>query len=128
MNKKIEALATQYAAAKRLLEGIKEQEKEQSKATSEIEAALFDALEDAGLTSVGIDGLGKFRLNDLAWAKIDDRDKAIEWAEQQRPELLTLNHQQLSVIVRQSIKGEDGVEIPPGITFTTSRKIGWTKA
>jgi len=125
-DKKIEALATQYAAAKRLLEGIKEDEKEQSKATASIEAALFDALEDAGLTSVKIDGLGSFRLNDLAWAKIEDRQLALAWADNNKPEMLTLNHQQLSMVVREAIK-EDG-EIPPGVTFTTSRKIGWRKA
>jgi hypothetical protein len=125
-SKKIETLAVAYAAAKRGLEKIKEQEKTQSKATQEIEAALFDALEDEGLTSVGIEDVGKFRLNDLAWAKIEDRALALAWADENRPEMLTLNHQQLSVVVRNALKG-DG-EIPPGVTFTASRKIGWTKA
>ena len=125
-SKKIENLAVAYAAAKRSLEKIKEQEKIQSKETGRLEADLFDALEDEGLTSVGIAELGKFRLNDLAWAKIEDREKAMAWAEEQKPELLTLNHQQLSVIVRRAIEGEG--EIPPGVTFTASRKIGWTKA
>ena len=125
-NNKIEILAEAFAREKRALEAIKESEKEQSSITSKAEAALFDALEDAGLTSVKIAGLGSFRLNDLAWAKIEDRQAALEWAEQQRPEMLTLNHQQLSVVVRQAIKGEG--EIPPGVTFTASRKIGWKKA
>jgi len=123
---RIENLAAAYAAAKRGLEKIKDQEKLQSKETARIESDLFDALEDEGLSGVTIPDLGKFRLNDLAWAKIENREQAMEWAEQQRPELLTLNHQQLSVIVRAAIKGEG--EIPPGVTFTASRKIGWTKA
>ena len=125
-SKRIEGLADAYAAAKRSLEAIKEQEKIQSTETARIEAELFTALEDEGLTSVGIAGLGKFRMNDLAWAKIEDREQALAWADQTRPEMLTLNHMQLSMVVRQALKGEG--EMPPGVTFTTSRKIGWTKA
>lgn len=125
-NARIQRLADAYASMKREAEAAEERAKSLKAEAAAIEAQLFDALEDANLRSVKIDGLGSFRLNDLAWAKIEDRAAALEWADQNRPELLTLNHMQLSMVVREAIK-EDG-EIPPGVTFTTSRKIGWRKA
>jgi hypothetical protein len=115
-----------YTAAKAGLEKIRDKEKIQSKETSKVEADLFDAIEDAGLRSVKVDGIGTISLNDLAWASITDRKVAMEWAEQTKPELLTLNHQQLSVLVRDAIKGEG--EMPPGVDFSTSRRISWRKA
>ena len=124
--KRINHLIRRFSGAKLALEDAKSTEKEASKEASKIEAELFDALEDAGLRSVKVDGMGTYGLNDLAWASIDDRAQAMAWAEEQRPELLTLNHQQLSVLVRDSLKG-DG-EMPPGVTFTTSRRISWRKA
>jgi hypothetical protein len=115
-----------YTAAKSGLEKIKDQEKRQAKEVATVEADLFDEIENAGMRSVKVDGIGTISLNDLAWASISDRTVAMEWAEQNRPELLTLNHQQLSVLVRDFIKGEG--EMPPGVDFTTSRKISWRKA
>lgn len=106
--------------------------KELQRLYDESEAKLFDALEDAGLSSIRTDR-GLFRLNDLAWASVDDEDAARAWAEANMPELLTLNRQRLSVVVRKVIKGEEdapGVpagQNPPGVTFRTSRKITWRR-
>ena len=99
----------------------------------EVEALLFDALENANLESIRTDR-GLFRLNDLAWASVEDEDQARIWAEANMPELLTLNRQRLSVVVRKVIKGEEdapGVppgQTPPGVTFRTSRKITWRRS
>lgn len=98
----------------------------------EAEAVAFDAMEDAGLVSVRTDR-GLFRLNDLAWASVEDEEQARAWAEAHAPELLTLNRQRLSVIVRKVIKGEEDApgttpgQTPPGVTFRTSRKITWRR-
>jgi hypothetical protein len=98
-----------------------------------IEAKLFDALEGAGLTSIRTER-GLFRLNDLAWAAVEDEDKARAWAEENEPALLTLNRQRLSVIVRRVITGDEaapGLEpgvMPPGVNFRTSRKISWRRS
>ena len=72
--------------------------------------------------------LGTFSLNDLAWARVEDPAAAKEWADQYHPELLTLNHTRLSTIVREALKGESGAVIPPGVTYTVSRKINWRKS
>lgn len=96
------------------------------------EAELFDAMENADLRSIRTER-GLFSLNDLAWASVEDEDQARTWAEHHLPELLTLNRQRLSVIVRKIIKGEEdapGVpagQTPPGVTFRTSRKITWRR-
>lgn len=97
------------------------------------EVALFDAMENAGLQSVRTER-GLFRLNDLAWASVDDEELARRWADEYMPELLTLNRQRLSVIVRKVIKGEEDApgttpgQTPPGVTFRTSRKITWRRS
>jgi hypothetical protein len=99
----------------------------------EVEAQLFDLMENAGLASVRTDR-GLFRLNDLAWASVEDEDQARAWAEANMPELMMLNRQRLSVVVRKIIKGEEdapGVtpgQTPPGVTFRTSRKITWRRS
>jgi multidrug efflux pump subunit AcrA (membrane-fusion protein) len=99
----------------------------------EVEAQLFDHMENAGLVSVRTDR-GLFRLNDLAWASVEDEDQARAWAEANMPELMMLNRQRLSVVVRKIIKGEEdapGVtpgQTPPGVTFRTSRKITWRRS
>lgn len=92
----------------------------------QVEAELFDALENAGLRKIATkDGL--FMLNDLAWAKVTDAEAAKEWADQVMPELLTLNLQRLSKLVRDTLKGEREGGIPPGVDYTTSRKINWRR-
>lgn len=87
------------------------------------EADLFDALEDAGLQSVRTPA-GLFGLNDLAWPRIEDRERLMAWAEHERPELLTLNLQRLQTPLREALR--DGVELPPGLGYTTTRKIRHT--
>ena len=118
------ALATAYAEARTY----REQAQRRLAALQETEdraaVALFDAMERQDLRSITHE-LGVFGLNDLAWAKIEDRDAAVAWAEANEPELLTLNNQRLSVAVREFIKGERP-EMPPGVGFTASRKIRWS--
>lgn len=109
-----------------MLTEIQEQEKAQAAIVAELEGDLFDAIENAGLRSVKVANLGTFSLYDLAWAKIEDKDKALQWAEDNCPEVITLNHQQLAVMVRAALK-EEG-PMPDGVGFTTSRKISWKKA
>jgi len=126
MSQKLDALISDFANAKARLQNLEAEKKELEAEVRVAEALLFDALEDDGLRSVKTDDLGTFSMNDLAWAKIEDREKALAWADQNRPEMLTLNHMQLSMVVREALKGEG--EIPPGVDFTTSRKINWRKA
>lgn len=92
----------------------------------QVEGELFDALENAGLKSVRT-GRGLFTLNDLAWAKVTDQEQAKAWADQEMPELLTLNLSRLSKIVRDTLKGERQGDIPPGVDYSTSRKINWRR-
>lgn len=84
---------------------------------------LFDAMERVNLRSAKHDTLGTFALNDLAWAKVTDEPTAREWAETAYPELLSVNRQRLSAIVREALR--EGDPLPPGVGFTTSRKISW---
>ena len=104
---------------------------------TDIETALFDAMEASGLVSIRT-ARGLFRLNDLAWARITDPEKARMWAEAEMPELLTLNNARLSKLVRDALKGESevghgepdpatGKLLPAGVTYTTSRKITWRR-
>lgn len=103
-----------------------------------IEKALFDAMEAGGLTSIRTER-GLFRLNDLAWARIDDPAAARTWAELHLPELITLNSSRLSKLVRDALKGEAAIEggtpdpatgtaLPTGVSYTTSRKITWRRS
>jgi hypothetical protein len=87
------------------------------------EGRLFDALENAGLQSVRTPA-GLFSLSDLAWPRIEDRERLLAWAENEHPELLTLNLQRLQTPLREAIK--DGSELPPGLGFSTTRKIRHT--
>lgn len=89
------------------------------------ETALFDAMERLNIRAVRHER-GLFTLNDLAWAKIEDRAAALAWAEANEPELLTLNNQRLSVVVREHLKGERA-ELPAGVAFSTTRKITWRR-
>lgn len=110
------AAKIEYDAAKVTVDAAKERH-------DAAEAELFDAIENAGLTSVRTVA-GLFSLNDLAWPKIEDRDRLIAWAEAEHPELLTLNTQRLQTPLREAIKNGD--ELPPGLSYTTSRKIRFT--
>jgi hypothetical protein len=106
---------------------------EEKKIYDEIEATLFDALEAAGMSAFRTDR-GLFRLNDLAWARIEDAEAAKAWADAHMPELLTLNSQRLSKVVRDALKGDVEIEgavpgtgLMPGIGYVTSRKITWRR-
>lgn len=130
-------LADQLADARIALDAAEDAAKLAKAKYDAIEAALFDAMENTGLLSIRTER-GLFRLNDLAWARIEDADKARVWAEQQMPELLTLNNSRLSKLVRDALKGEVTVAggepdpatntlLPAGVTYTTSRKITWRR-
>jgi hypothetical protein len=94
------------------------------KEEDEAQARLFDALEAQGLRAIRTP-LGLFSLNDLPWAQVLDPVAAREWAEENMPELITLNIQRLSPFIRPFIKS--GEELPPGVTFTVSRRITWRR-
>lgn len=89
-----------------------------------VEHDLFDALENAGMRQMRTEW-GLFTLNDLAWAHVTDPEAARAWADQQLPDLLSLNQARLSKIVRDRLK--EGGELPPGVDFRTSRKITWRR-
>jgi hypothetical protein len=98
-----------------------------------IEANLFDVMEGAGLQSIRTER-GLFRLNDLAWAKIEDPEAAKAWADDHMPELLTLNSARLSKVVRDALKGDVPIEgavpgtgLMPGVGFSLTRKITWRR-
>lgn len=94
-------------------------------AYAEAESALFEAIENAGLESVRTQR-GLFSLNDLAWPRIEDRDRLMAWAEAEHPDLLTLNLQRLQTPLREALKA--GQELPPGLTYSVTRKIRFTGA
>lgn len=121
------ALANLLADARVALDEANDRAKEAQAAYDKVQEELFAALEDAGLQQIRTDR-GLFRLNDLAWAAVKDEEQARLWAEQNAPELITLNRQRLSVIVRNVLKGEEGAVMPPGVDFTTSRKITWRRS
>lgn len=120
-------LAEDLANKRIALDAANDIAKERQAEYDKAEATLFDALENAGLQQIRTER-GLFRLNDLAWASVIDESAARAWAEENEPALLLLNRQRLSVIVRQALKGEDGVVIPPGVDFKTSRKITWRRS
>jgi len=121
----IDQLARKLAVERLALDAIEADVKEVKLRCDQLEAELFDAIENAGLRAIKVDNIGTFSLNDLAWARIADRQAALEWAEANMPEILTLNHTSLSMLVRAAIKGEG--DMPAGVEFTTSRKISWRK-
>lgn len=126
-------LADQYADIRRDLTDANAAAKAVQEQHDILEARLFAALEDANLRSIRTER-GLFTLNDLAWAKVVDEAAAREWAEHNMPELLLLNRARLSPAIRPVLAGEEnlpGVEpgqLPPGVDFTTSRKINFRKA
>ncbi len=120
----LEELAIRVAESRFALEQAMDVEKQTRAIYEMAETALFDALEAEGLRQIRTPR-GLFSMNDLAWASVDDEDKARLWAEAENPELLTLNRQRLSVMVRRAL--ENGEPLPPGVTFTTSRKITWRR-
>lgn len=129
----LKRLADLLADAKVRYEKAQAEADEEKKAYDVIEATLFDALEAAGMSAFRTER-GLFRLNDLAWSRIEDAEAAKAWADAHMPELLTLNSQRLSKIVRDALKGDVEIEgavagtgLPPGIGYVTSRKITWRR-
>jgi histidinol dehydrogenase len=117
-------IADDVAASRIALETAMDAEKSARAVYETYEAELFDALENAGIRQFRT-GRGLFTQNDLAWAQVEDEEAARAWAEATAPELLLLNRQRLSVLVRAALK--EGDDLPPGVTFTTSRKITWRR-
>lgn len=121
----LDALVNAYADARRAREEADDRVKRLTDIEQRAETALFDEMERLNLRSVKHDR-GLFMLNDLAWASVEDREAVLSWAQREFPELLTLNNQRLSVLVREYLKGERD-EMPPGTGFKTSRKINWRR-
>lgn len=119
-------LADRLADLRVRLDEISEAEKHARAEYEAVEHDLFDALENAGIRQLRTER-GLFTQNDLAWARIVDPEKARLWADNNMPELLTLNQQRLSKIVRDHLKGEGIDAMPDGVDFTTSRKITWRR-
>lgn len=120
----LKAIADDLADARLALERAMDAEKAARETYEAYEAELFDALENMGVRQFRTER-GLFTQNDLAWAQVEDEAAARAWAEENRPELLLLNRQRLSVLVREALKG--GATLPPGVNFTTSRKITWRR-
>lgn len=121
----IKDLIEAYAAARSVRTEAANRLKHLQAVEDQAAGALFDALEAQGLRSVRHE-LGLFSLNDLAWASITDPEKAREWALVAEPELITLNAQRLSKMIRDRLA--EGEELPPGVDFRTTRKINWRGA
>jgi hypothetical protein len=121
----LKALAESVADYRNVLDEAMDAEKVARANYEEAEAALFDALEAAGIRQFRTER-GLFSQNDLAWAQVEDESAARAWAEASMPELLLLNRQRLSSLVREGIR--EGHPLPPGVTFTTSRKITWRRS
>jgi hypothetical protein len=120
----VAALAHVLADRRIALDAARDAADEAEREYREVEAQLFDAMEAQNLTAIRTPR-GLFRLNDLAWAKIIDGEAARAWAEANLPEVITLNLQRMAVVVRTALKA--GQELPPGVDFTTSRKITWRR-
>jgi hypothetical protein len=120
----LKAIADDLAGARVQLEAAMDAEKEARATYEQFETELFEALENAGIRQFRTER-GLFTQNDLAWATVTDEEQARAWAEANMPELLLLNRQRLSTVVRSALK--EGEALPPGVDFTTSRKITWRR-
>lgn len=120
----LKAIADDLANARIFLEAAMDAEKQARSVYEAYEGELFDALENAGIRQFRTER-GLFSQNDLAWAQVEDEEMARAWAEANAPELLLLNRQRLSTLVRSALK--EGDTLPPGVAFTTSRKITWRR-
>lgn len=113
-----------FADAKNALDEARDVMELAQKKADYAESRLFDLLENAGLRQVRSER-GLFSMNDLAWAQVTDGEAARAWAEANMPEIITLNRSRLSVVVRTALK--EGEALPPGVDFTTSRKVSWRR-
>lgn len=113
-----------YADACIVLDEAEEAAKAARATKERLEDELFTLLEAEGVRQVR-HARGLFTMNDLAWASVEDEAAAREWAEQSMPEIITLNRQRLAVVVRTALR--ESQPLPPGVTFTTSRKVTWRR-
>jgi hypothetical protein len=120
----LKVIADDLATARVMLEAAMDAEKAARVVYEQFESELFEALENAGIRQFRTER-GLFTQNDLAWASVEDEEKARAWAEANMPELLLLNRQRLSTVVRTALK--ESQPLPPGVNFTTSRKITWRR-
>ncbi len=119
------ALIDACADARIELDAASDAEKRARDGYEAAEAKLFDALEGLNMMSVRTPR-GLFSRNELAWAQVEDEAAARSWAEKFMPELLLLNRQRLSSLIREKIRDQD--PMPDGVSFTTSRKITWRRS
>lgn len=124
-NGELDALVAAYKVKRVFKEMAADALTEAEKELSTAETALFDEMERMGLQSIRTPD-GTFSLNDLPYARVADEDKARAWADDNLPELLTLNRQRLSTVVRQRLKA--GEDLPPGVDFWSKRGITWRRA
>lgn len=120
----IGAIANDLADARNERQRLADLVKDAQAVEDQYEAELFEALERLGVRSFRTER-GLFSMNDLAWSSVEDEQLARSWAETHMPELLLLNRQRLSKVVRDALS--EGNPLPPGVTFTTSRKITWRR-
>lgn len=116
-------LITEYAQARIKYERAKDAAKLEQERMEAAERRLFDAMDAQGLRSVRSEDYGLFLLDDKAWASVTDEAEARKWAQNEHPELITLNRMRLSVLVREALK--EGTPLPPGVSFSTAAGIGW---
>jgi hypothetical protein len=121
----VEALINAYADARAAREEVSAQEKRLREIEEKAEQALFTELEHLNLRAVRHER-GLFTLNDLAWPKIVDPSMARQWAELEHPDLITLNATRLGPFIREALK--EGLDLPPGVEATFSRKINWRRS
>lgn len=134
----LQALADDLADKRVIWEAADNLAKTHRQQYEDAQTRLFDALEAGGLRAVRT-ARGLFSINDLPWAQVVDPERARLWADQNMPDLLGLNHARLSKIIRDALKGDVtidggvphdnpmGVSMPPGVDYTTSRKITWRR-
>lgn len=132
-----DALINAYADARVRREKAGELMKELQRYEDEAEEALFSSMEAMNLRSIRHER-GLFSLNDLADARVVDEVKAREWAQLYLSEVITLNRQRLSKVVRDLLRGDEapgplvhngefGVDLPPGVDIAFRRTIGWRR-
>lgn len=121
----LQQLIVEYALARTRREQHEDEGKAIRAREAELEALLFDAMENQGLRSVRHAQYGQFILNDLAWADVIDEAKVRAWADAEMPEILLANRSRLATVVREALKGDR--DMPPGVEAKFSRKINWRR-
>lgn len=112
-----------YVAARQRREQSDTQTKRLRTIEAQAEAALFAEIERQNLRSTRHKTWGLFYLNDAVSPSVTDEKALRDWALEAMPELLLANRSRLASVVRNAIK--EGDDLPPGVDFSTYRKIGW---